>query len=270
MHRPVRRRLAHQVGLAPHPLRQRILHPVQAVQGQRDAAGDRPGPELGGGRVETDPTGGAGHLAEVEVALGSADDVAVLVDDDEVGVSELRFTAERPHLAGEDPAGSGPELGLPVVDQVLGPEEGQVELAPTVGDDRLEAELAGSARGLAHAVHRGVPHLGEHGDVVTLGQVAQIAELGARDVPAGQVQHQVTDRAQLQRLERLGRLAAQHPAQRDAETGEAGGAPELCRWTLGRRHLGRRLLLAGLLRGGCGQLRDELEVPVHSSPTNRG
>ncbi len=271
MHRPVRRRLAHQIRLAPHPLRQRILHPLQAVQGQRDAAGDRPGPQLGGRRVETDPTGGTGHLAQVEVALGSADDVAVLVDDDEVGVGELRLPPERPHLAGEDPTGPGPELGLPVVDQVLGPEEGQVELAPTVGDDRLETELAGSARGLAHAVHRGVPHLGEHGDVITLGQVAQIAELGARDVPAGQVQHQVADRAQLQRLERLGRLATQHPAQGDGEPGEAGGAPELGRRTLGgRRGVGRRLLPGGLLRGRRGQLRDEPQVSVHSRPTSRG
>jgi hypothetical protein len=154
---------------------------------------------------------------------------------------------------------------------VLGPEEGEVELAATVGDDCLQTELAGSAGGLAHAVHRGVPHLGEHGDVVTLDQVAQVAELGARDVPPRQVQHQVADRAQLQRLEGLGRLAAQHPAQRDGEPGEAGGAPELGRRTLGgRRSTGRRLLPGGLLGCRRGQFRHQPQVPVHSSPTNRG
>ena len=74
--------------------------------------------------------------------------------------------------------------------------------------------------------HPAVLHLGEHGRLLAHLQFPEIAQLGAREVTAGQELQQITDRVDLERGERLGRLVADDPVEFLPEAAIELGPPD--------------------------------------------
>jgi hypothetical protein len=146
-------------------------------------------------------------------------------------VGQLQLALELAHLAGEDPALPAGQLAGPVRDELRAAEEGEVEVAPAVGDAGLDAGRSTAAATAPSVLAAGwddgpaVLHLREHGGLLADLQLAQVAELGAGEVAPGQQLQQVTDGLDLQRGERLGGLVADDAVESLAEAAVELGTP---------------------------------------------
>ena len=159
-----------------HPAGQRVSQRQYMGQSERYRVCDLPGDHLRGGRVETHQPGPLDHLDHRGLRVGlAARDGAELVDDDVVGMGELKLPPELPHLADENAAGARGELTGPVLRVVrafVGNEEGRLQLPVAVGQH-------GRHPGGATVHDPGGHHPGDNGDVLTGTQGPEVAHLGA-------------------------------------------------------------------------------------------
>ncbi len=189
---------------------QRVLAPLPHVQHLADAAGDGPGGEPLGRRVDGDQRGGELLGRRLFVAVGSPG----LGNPDQLvlGVGEL----ERPPIAGDLPR----EEPAPAREQLaFAPglvEEGAVQGALPVGDPDLEDRPAPRA----HGAPVDPVDLGQDGGVLVGLQPGDARQLAALGVPPREVVEQVTDGADPQRrLQGLGGLGPEQGLQRGVHRG---------------------------------------------------
>ena len=120
-----------------HPGGQRISQWKHMGQSERYRVCDFPGDHLRRSWVKTDQPSSLNHLDHRGLRVGlAARDRAKLVDDDVVGMSELKLPPEFPHLADEDATGARGELIGPVLRVVrafLRYEESRLQFPFSVG-----------------------------------------------------------------------------------------------------------------------------------------
>ena len=144
VHGPPGRRL----GRTPRPpgepsCGQRVVHPVQAVQGQSDAGrrSSRSGASRPPGRGR--PAAPADTSAISALRLAPPTMRPSSSNDHEVGVGQLQGAVELGHLAGEDPPRAPVRAAAPSSRSGARAEEGQREGAPVVGDGGLQPRRCG-------------------------------------------------------------------------------------------------------------------------------
>ena len=151
----------------------------------------------------------------------------MLIDDDEVRMCQLQSPVEPRHLAGEDPSGARVQLVLPVTDQARLPEESADHIPPTIGDGGLESRLAPSPNvGTIIKIEGfGIHHLCHYRNFLTVPKHREVAQLGAREVAARYQPHEIADREDLQRLEKLRRLGAENVFKASRQSAKCVAAP---------------------------------------------